>query len=121
MKWTAVFCDEFEQEFLLFEPGLQLEIAAHFNVVEAFGPVLGRPLVDTVKNSKFANMKELRFTWQRKAYRFFFAFDPQRDIVVLVGGSKTNDKRFYDTKIPVADERFEKYLNQVNHRSIYQH
>ena len=110
MKWTVVFCDEFVEEFMALDSGLRMELAAHLRVLETFGPHLGRPVADTLKGSKFANMKELRFTWQRSPYRYFFAFDPERRAVVLVGGSKAGDRRFYDVLIPVADARFARYL-----------
>ena len=113
MKWTVVFCDEFAEEFVLLDPGLQVELAAYLRVLETFGPRLGRPLADTLKGSKFANMKELRFSWQRNPCRYFFAFDPERNAVVLVGGSKAGGGRFYDALMPVADARFEKYLRQM--------
>ena len=113
MKWTVVFCDEFAEEFLLLDPGLRMELAAHLRVLETFGPHLGRPSADTLKGSQVANMKELRFTWQRKPYRYFFAFDPERKAVVLVGGNKAGGKRFYDALMPVAEARFENYLRQM--------
>ena len=113
MKWTVVFCDEFAEEFALLDPDLQVELAAYLRVLETFGPHLGRPLADTLKGSKFANMKELRFSWQRKPFRYFFAFDPERKAVVLAGGSKAGNRRFYDVLMLVADTRFEKYLLQV--------
>jgi hypothetical protein len=118
MKWTVSFCDEFADEFLLLNPGLRVELAAHLRTLEVFGPRLGRPSADTLKGSKFANMKELRFTWQRNPYRYFFAFDPERKAVVLIGGNKAGNARFYDTLIPVADARFEKYLRQLKDQRL---
>ena len=94
MMWTVIFCDEFADEFLLLDPGLRVELAAHLRTLEVFGPSLGRPSADTLKGSKFANMKELRFTWQRSPYRYFFAFDPERKAVVLIGGNKAGNARF---------------------------
>lgn len=116
MTWKVVFCDEFTEEFVSLDSGLQIELAAHLRVLETFGPHLGRPLVDTVKGSKFANMKELRFTWQRDPHRYFFAFDRARQAVVLVGGNKTGDGRFYNVLMPVADARFENYLRQMENQ-----
>ena len=101
---------------MLLEPGLRMELAAHLRVLETFGPHLGRPLADTLKGSKFANMKELRFTWQRNPYRYFFAFDRERKAVILVGGNKAGDGRFYDVIMPVADARFENYLRQMENQ-----
>jgi hypothetical protein len=101
---------------MLLDSGLRMELAARLRVLETFGPNLGRPAVDTLKGSKFTNMKELRFTWQRNPYRYFFAFDPERKAVVLVGGNKAGDKRFYDILTPVADARFENYLRRMENR-----
>ncbi len=112
MDWTVIFCDEFSEEFAELDPGLRNELLAELRHLEAFGPKLGRPKVDTLKGSEYANMKELRFTYQRDPYRYFFAFDPARQAVVLVGGNKAGDRRFYDRFLPVADARFAAYLRQ---------
>ena len=112
MTWTVVLCDAFYAEAMELEPGLRKELLAELRHLEAFGPKLGRPKVDTLKGSTFANMKELRFIYKRDPYRYFFAFDPARQAVVLVGGNKSGDKRFYERLIPVADARFAEYLRQ---------
>jgi hypothetical protein len=116
MNWAVVLCDEFAEEFMLLEPDLRTELAARFRVLETFGPNLGRPTVDTLNGSKFPNMKELRFIWRRNPYRYFFAFDPERKAVVLVGGNKSGVKRFYEACTPVADARFDKYLRQLENQ-----
>jgi hypothetical protein len=112
MGWSAVLCDEFLAEFEELESGLRDELLAQLRHLETFGPKLGRPKVDTVKGSNYANMKELRFTYQRAPYRYLFAFDPARRAVVLVGGNKAGDRRFYKRLIPIADARFAGYLRQ---------
>jgi hypothetical protein len=45
--------------------------------------------------------------------RAFFAFDPKRQAIVLCAGDKSNDKRFYDTMIRVADEEFTAHLTVI--------
>ena len=112
MNWTVLFCDEVVEELAALEPGLRDELLAELRHLEIFGPKLGRPKVDTLKGSAYANMKELRFVYQGDPYRYFFAFDPVRQAVVLVGGNKAGDKRFYDRLIPIADARFANYLRQ---------
>ena len=79
--------------------------------IEEHGPDLGRPLVDTLSGSKHKNMKEIRFR-EDGLWRFAFAFDVDREAVVLVGGNKdgTNQKRFYKHLIKVADARFDDWL-----------
>jgi hypothetical protein len=60
------------------------------------GPQLGRPYVDTLKGSKFANMKELRFTADGGVWRVAFAFDLRREAILLVAGDKSgvSESRF---------------------------
>lgn len=112
MAWTVVFHDDFDEEFKAFEQEFQDELLAHARLIEAYGPKLGRPAVDTLKGSKHANMKELRFNWQREVWRVAFAFDPKRAAILLVAGNKrgADEKRFYKQLIKVADQRFDEHL-----------
>lgn len=112
MKWTVVFCDQFEKEFDELSKTVQDELLAHAFLLEKFGPQLGRPAVDTLKGSSFANMKELRFGIDNGVWRVAFAFDPQRHGILLIAGDKKgeNQKRFYKDLIRIADERFEQHL-----------
>ena len=94
---------------------MQDELLAHAKLLAEFGPNLGRPTVDTLKGSKHANMKELRFAWQGEVWRVTFAFDPQRQAVLLVGGDKggADQRRFYRRLIVVSDERYDRHLSNL--------
>ena len=63
-------------------------------------------------------MKELRVQIGGDPWRIFFAFDPKRSAILLVGGDKTGDKRFYETNIPVADARYERHLERLRAAKI---
>jgi hypothetical protein len=78
------------------DEAVQDELLAHISVLETFGPQLGRPCVDTLKGSRHANMKELRFDASDGVWRFAFAFDPKGEAIVLCGGDKSggSEKRF---------------------------
>ncbi len=66
------------------------------------GPGLGRPLVDTIRGSSIANLKELR----AGTARILFVFDPWRDGILLVAGDKSGRwKQWYLDAIPVAEQR----------------
>jgi len=95
-----------------FARAVQLEIAALAGLLQQFGPQLRRPHCDTLKGSKHANMKELRFTLPDGEWRVAFAFDPERRAILLVGGSKSGvrEKQFYKDLIRVADGRFTAHL-----------
>jgi hypothetical protein len=68
--------------------------------------------VDTLKNSKYVNMKEVRFEAADGVWRVAFAFDMARQAVVLVAGDKSgqSEARFYRSLIARADERFDDHL-----------
>jgi len=76
-------------EFEGFSEAVQDEIAALIKLLNVFGPQLGRPRCDTLKGSKHANMKELRFDADNDVWRLAFAFDPERKAVLLVAGDKS--------------------------------
>ncbi|WP_200832267.1 type II toxin-antitoxin system RelE/ParE family toxin [Cognatazoarcus halotolerans] len=98
------------------DENLQDELLAHAKLLVEFGPNLGRPTVDTLKGSRHANMKELRFAWQGGVWRVAFAFDPQRQAILLVGGDKggADQRRFYRRLIAVADDRYDDHLASLN-------
>lgn len=95
---------------------LQDELLAHALLLREFGPNLGRPTVDTLKGSKYANMKELRFNWEGEVWRVAFAFDPVRQAILLAGGDKARagQKRFYKRLIGIADECYGKHLVELS-------
>ena len=114
MTWTVLFHTEFAREFEMLSDHVQNELLARLKLLEHFGPALGRPNVDTLEGSKFANMKELPFRLDG-LWRFAFAFDPDRNAVVLVGGNKVgaNQGRFYADLIRTADRRFAAHIDSL--------
>jgi len=113
MSWTVLFHDAFDAEFEVLVEELQDELLAHSKLLAAFGPNLGRPTVDTLKGSRHTNMKELRFSWNGQVWRVAFAFDPQRQAILLVGGDKggADQRRFYKRLLTVADARYDDHLD----------
>lgn len=112
MTWTVSFADEFEPEFDSLDEEIQDAILARVLLLEREGPSLGRPHADTLTGSRHANMKELRCTAGGGVWRIAFAFDPDRQAILLVGGDKSggSEKRFYKQLIARADDRFDRHL-----------
>jgi hypothetical protein len=112
MSWTAYFHPKFKTEFDKLSEAVQDELLAKLMPLQAYGPMLGRPEVDTLKDSKFANMKELRFKADGGVWRVAFAFDPERDAILLVAGDKSGggETMFYRRLIEKADKRFKEHL-----------
>jgi hypothetical protein len=117
MVWEIIFHDEFEVWFDQQDQALQEEIAAVLDVLSEEGPSLGRPYVDAIEESSFNKMKELRVQFKASPWRILFAFDPQRKAILLVGGNKQGNKRWYKENIPIADKRFKQYLEQLQRRN----
>lgn len=115
MEWTVQFGDEFEPEFLELPQAVQDGILAIARVLQQIGPQLGRPRVDTLKDSRHANMKEMRFDADDGVWRVAFAFDTKRRAILLVAGDKSGggERRFYRELIRKADLRLDAHLERV--------
>lgn len=118
MIWEVQFDPAFNPEFDALAAEVQDELLAQAKLLEAFGPKLGRPRVDTLKGSRHANMKELRFDAGDGVWRVAFAFDLKRQAILLVAGDKSgvSGKRFYKALIKKADERFDSHLARLKEK-----
>jgi hypothetical protein len=72
---------------------------------------LGYPRSSEIKGASFA-LRELRIQSNGRPLRVFYAFDPERQAVLLLGGDKTGDARFYDRMLPVLDRLWKEYLDE---------
>lgn len=111
--WEVEYTDEFEAWWETLDAHAQEAIAHDVEVLATIGPGLGRPTVDTVHGSRFANMKELRTQCDGQPLRTFFAFDPRRCAILLIGGAKSGDRRFYERLIPEADRLYQEHLDEI--------
>lgn len=111
VRTTEIFDAWFEE---LDEDG-QVEVIAKVELLKHLGPALGRPHADTLKGSNYSNMKELRADTADEVLRIAFAFDPERQAILLVGGNKSgvSQKRFYRQLIAKADELFGAHLAKL--------
>jgi hypothetical protein len=122
MTWIVLLHPDFDAEFAGLADDLQDELLAHAKLLSEFGPNLGRPTVDTLKASKHANMKELRFEWTGEVWRVAFVFDPKRQAILLTAGDKsgTNQRRFYKRLITIADTRYDDHLAALRNTRTYE-
>ena len=63
-------------------------------------------------------MRELRIQSGGNPIRVFYAFDPRRVAILLIGGDKTGDKRFYEKYIPIADYLYDEYLEEIREEGL---
>lgn len=115
MTWKITTRPLFEDWFEEQSRAVQNKILAALVVLREYGPNMGRPQVDTLKGSKFSNMKELRIQVDEHPIRLCFVFDPIRRGVILCAGDKKghDEKRFYNKLIKLADVEYTSHLKAL--------
>ena len=84
-------------------------------LLEARGVHLPYPYSSAIEGASF-RLRELRIQSQGRPIRVFYAFDPQRQAVLLLGGDKTGNDRFYETYVPKAERLWREYLETTEVR-----
>ncbi len=113
MEWEIEFTDEFHLWWNSLSGEEQEDVAAKVLLLRRFGPALARPHADVITASRFPNMKELRVQHAGRPYRVLFAFDPRRVALLLIGGDKTGNNRWYEEFVPLADKIYEQHLREI--------
>lgn len=115
--WT-VHVELVSQWLLTLDENSRAQVVAALEILQEHGPALGRPLVDSISGSRHRNMKELRPGSSGKSeIRILFAFDPIRQAILLVAGDKSGQwQRWYRKNIPIADELYDRHLEQLRRR-----
>ena len=111
--WIIARTNEIAEWIVTLDDDAKEAIYQHLLILKELGPALGRPHVDTIKESRHPNMKELRVANKHRIYRILFAFDPERKAILLIGGDKRGDKRFYQRMILLADKLYDQHLERL--------
>lgn len=108
--WEVEYTDEFGQWWNALDEREQESVAAYVGMLEDMGPTLPYPFSSRVKKSRHNHMRELRVQHRGEPYRILYAFDPRRIALLLLGGRKTGDDRWYERQIPIADKLYDEHL-----------
>ena len=79
---------------------------------------LGDPYSSKVKGSRHGRIRELRIQSGGRPIRIFYAFDPRRTAIQLIGGRKTEQDRFYREYVRRADAIYDEYLQQLRRKGL---
>lgn len=110
VAWEINYTDEFGNWWDNLTVEEQVAVEKRVDLLAITGPTLGRPAVDRIHTSRHSNMKELR-VGTSAAIRVLFAFDPNREAVLLIGGDKAGAwNAWYEVNVPLADDLFDNYL-----------
>jgi hypothetical protein len=112
--WDVEATDAFEEWWRTLSEQEQDDVTAVVELLEERGPKLPFPYSSGIEGSRFSHMRELRIQSHGDPIRVFYAFDPRRVAVLLIGGIKTGkEKRFYKELIPKADKLYEEHLKSL--------
>jgi hypothetical protein len=82
-------------------------------LLEARGPQLPHLYSSGIETSRHGHMRELRVQSAGRPIRVFYAFNPERTSILLIGGGKTGDDRFYERMVPRADDLYDDHLREL--------
>ena len=118
MPWTIEYTDEFGAWWESLSEAQQDDTDSVVGLLEARGPQLGFPYSSGLLGSQHAHMRELRVQSGGRPLRIFYAFDPRRTAILLIGGDKTGNDRFYEEYIPIADRLYNEYLEELRREGL---
>lgn len=113
MNWEVEYTDEFEEWWELLSEDEQDSVAAHVKLLELMGPGLRFPYSSDIQGSKHGHLRELRIQYKGEPLRVLYAFDPRRIAILLIGGSKAGDDRWYEKFVPLADKLYDEHLKML--------
>ncbi len=113
MEWEVEFTDEFGRWWDGLTEAEQVDVDATVRLLQRHGPALRRPHSGHIQSSKHPNMKELVVQHAGRPCRILYAFDPRRRALLLIGGDKTGNDRWYQQFVPLADRLFDEHLARL--------
>ena len=118
--WEVEYTDEFGAWWGTLTEDEQVDVAACVGLLEHCGPSLQFPYSSGIVGTRNAHLRELRIQHSGKPYRVLYAFDPRRCAILLIGGNKAGDKRWYDKYVPLADRLYDEPIaTLVEEGAIY--
>lgn len=118
MSWEVEYTDEFGQWWQTLSERQQDDVAVRVELLMAHGPNLPYPYSSDVRSSRHGVMRELRAQSGGRPLRVFYAFDPRRTSILLIGGDKSGNDRFYEEYVPVADDLYDEHLEELRREGL---
>lgn len=113
MSWDVEYTDEFGEWWDGLTEGEQESVRAGVKLLGHYGPTLPFPHSSGVKGSRHDHMRELRIQHAGRPFRVLYAFDPRRCAILLIGGDKTGNDRWYGEYVPIADRLYDEHLQTL--------
>jgi hypothetical protein len=118
VAWAVEYTDEWGAWFNELDEDQQDAVAVTVTLLEDLGPELGFPHSSKITQSRHSHMRELRTQHRGRPLRTLYAFDPRRVSILLLGGDKTGDDRWYERNVPVADRLYDEHLEALRKEGL---
>lgn len=118
MNCEVEYTDEFETWWSELDEDEQATVAAYIQTLEEFGVSLGHPYSSDIRGSSVSHLRELRPQHKGRPYRVLYAFDPRRMAILLIGGDKTGNNRWYEIFVPIAERLYEEHLFELSKEGL---
>ena len=118
MFHNVEYTDEFEAWWNGLTLREQSDAAKVVDLLVARGTALGSPQSSQVKSSRHPHMRELRIQSGGCPIRIFYAFDPRRTAILLIGGRKLEQERFYWEYVRRADAIYDQHIQQLRREGL---
>lgn len=118
MSWVVEYTDAFGDWWNGLSEVEQEALDVSVRLLESRGPALGFPYSSGINGSKHGHMRELRTQQGGRPLRTLYAFDPRRSAILLIGGDKTCDDRWYDVHVAIADRLYDEHLDQLRKEGL---
>jgi hypothetical protein len=118
MATEVEYTEEFEQWYLTLDEAEQDSIDFVVELLEDRGVNLSSRYSSDIKGSRHGNMRELRIQHKGEPYRILYCFDPRRIAVLLLGGNKKGNDRWYEENVPKADKLYNELLKELKDEGL---
>ena len=118
MAWEVEYTDEFLDWWNSITDRDQDSVSRSVDRLMQEGIALDFPYSSAIHSSRHSHMRELRVSGGRSPIRVFYAFDPRRTSILLIGGTKTDGDRFYRKYVPIADRLYDQYLEELGQEGL---
>ena len=118
MAWEIEFTDQFDEWWNSLTANQQEDLTASVELLEEYGVKLGSQHSSGIITSRHSHMRELRTQSGGEPLRTFYAFDPRRVAILLLGGTKTGNDRFYEEYVRKADTLYDEHLKELRKEGL---
>jgi len=116
--WEIEYTEEFEDWWNMLDEHEQEDIDSCVGLLMKEGPNLPFPYSSGLTGSKHSHMRELRIQHKGQPYRVLYAFNPMRTAILLLGGNKIGNDRWYKINVPIADKLYDDHLIELKQEGL---